>query len=103
MAIFRRIFPGCWLGITKIDQPAQYPDCNPIEYLWEMGPASNNMENLPSPIIYMYISYKFELVKNYSERIWLVIRVHLHIFTDMQRELSNWILSWDEALVRTSV
>ena len=34
--------------ITKMDQPAQYPDCNPIEHLWdELGHAINNMDHSP--------------------------------------------------------
>ena len=32
--------------ITKMDQPAQSPDCNPVEHLWdELGRPINNMNH----------------------------------------------------------
>ena len=35
-------------GITKMDQSAQSPDCNPIDHLWdELGHAINNMDDPP--------------------------------------------------------
>ena len=35
-------------NITKMEQPAKSPDCNPIKYIWgELGRAITSMNNLP--------------------------------------------------------
>ena len=35
-------------NVTKMEQPARSPDCNPIEHIWdELGRAITGMYNLP--------------------------------------------------------
>ena len=35
-------------NVTMMEQPARYPHCNPIEYIWdELGSAITSMDNLP--------------------------------------------------------
>ena len=35
-------------NVTKMEQPARWPDCNPIKHIWkELGRTITNMENPP--------------------------------------------------------